>query len=140
MNSSTFVILKPETLKLALVGKILTRFEEAGFKIKYMEIRRKSRDWCRVQYESLSEEVFEEVAKYMDGPMLGIVLEGFDAVARVRKMVGYYRPEESGQGTIRFDFCHYPTPRNMIHAADSENQAAYEQSMFFSRDYDAQQN
>jgi nucleoside-diphosphate kinase len=67
----------------------------------------------------------------MQGEMIGIVLEGHDAIARVRKMVGSTLPENARPGTIRADFGRYAAPRNIIHASDSLKAVDREIELFF---------
>jgi nucleoside-diphosphate kinase len=127
----TFVILKPETLELGLVGKIITRFEDAGFKSTKMLMRPVTPTWLSSHYAHVAEDVFKSIQMCMRGSMLGIVLEGFQAVARVRKMVGYTFPECASVGTIRFDFGRHEAPRNIIHASDDSVAVDREIELFF---------
>lgn len=116
----TFVILKTDAIDLKLVGKILTRFEDAGLDIVRIGTRYKSIFWRRKHYSHLPDSIFESVVPTVEGKLIGIVLEGYDAVSRVKNMVGCTHPEQAQPGTIRFDFCHYPAPRNLIHASDAD--------------------
>lgn len=116
----TFVILKPDSIDRGVVGKIISRFEDAGLEIKRISLRYKNSIWCGLHYKHLTPEVFEKVSPAMSGPLIGIVLEGYEAVSRVKKMVGSTLPEEAQPGTIRFDFCRDPAPRNLVHASDAD--------------------
>ena len=127
----TFVILKPEAIELGLVGAIVSRFERAGFKIKNMKLCRKYIQWHKKHYRSLPQNIFDRLYLCMQGQLLGIVLEGHDAIARVRMMVGNTLPNHAQPGTIRFDFGKYPAPRNMIHAADCQEAVKREIQLFF---------
>ncbi len=127
----TFIILKPETIELGLVGRIISRFEAAGFEIKNMKMCRKHIRWHNEHYKHLPPAILQSVRDSMQGPLVGIVLEGHDAIARVRKMVGCTLPEQAQPGTIRFDFGKYPTPRNLIHASDCIENVKREIQLFF---------
>lgn len=132
----TFVILKPETIELELVGRIISRFEDAGLKIKRMKMCTKRVPWYRDHYRHLPESVLRSVQFSMQGPLIGIVLEGHDAIARIRKMVGCTLPEQAEVGSIRFDFGRYPAPRNLIHASDGPEAVQREIQLFFDEETD----
>ncbi len=136
----TFIILKPETIELELVGRIVSRFEDAGFKIKRMKMCKKNLSWCEIQYRHLPSSVLNGVSAHMKGHLIGIVLEGHDAIARVRKMIGCTLPEQAQPGTIRFDFGKYPAPRNLTHASDSPEAVDRETALFFDEATDVQHN
>ncbi len=136
----TFVILKPETVELGLVGKIISRFEDAGFEIIKMKMCTKRVPWYHEHYKHLPNSIRDNVVMHMLGRMVGIVLEGYDAVARVRKMVGCTLPEQAKVGSIRFDFGRYPAPRNLIHASDSPESVQREIQLFFNEATDEQCN
>jgi nucleoside-diphosphate kinase len=89
----TLLLLKPDALMRGFVGKIVLRFEDAGLKIVGLKMRAMDGDFTRRHYADLEErlgaEVYRVTAVFMQqGPVIALVLEGYDAIATVRKIVG----------------------------------------------------
>jgi nucleoside-diphosphate kinase len=141
----TLVILKPDAVVRGLAGRILQRFEDASLKIVGMKMRWLDADFTRRHYfdleERTSKAVYDATATYMQrGPVIALVLEGEDAVAAVRKLVGVTYPSEAQPGSIRGDFAHQSkaaaaaTGRaiaNLVHASGNSDEAKYEVSLWF---------
>jgi nucleoside-diphosphate kinase len=107
----TLVLLKPDAVTRGLVGRVLSRFEEALLKIIACKMVQMDADLNRQHYFDLEDrfgpEVYNAVAAFMQtGPVFALVLEGVEAVAIVRKLVGATYPDQAEPGTIRGDFAH----------------------------------
>jgi nucleoside-diphosphate kinase len=137
----TLVLIKPEGVQRHLVGKILTRFEDAGLKIIGMKQVWVDKEFAGKHYtEDIAERrgqlVRDNAIKYItEGPVIAMVLEGIDAIENTRKIVGGTEPKSSPPGTIRGDFAHVSFAhadksklpvKNLIHASSDENDAKNE--------------
>ncbi|RLF50757.1 MAG: nucleoside-diphosphate kinase [Thermoplasmata archaeon] len=131
----TFVMIKPDGVQRRLIGKILQRFEQAGLKIVAMKFLKVSHELAEKHYEVHKDKPFyESLIKYItSGPVVAMVIEGQNAIERVRKMVGATDPQKADPGTIRGDFCQH-IGRNVIHASDGKETAEKEISLWFNED------
>lgn len=141
----TLVLLKPDAVARGLSGRILQRFEEAGLKVVGTKMVRMDADLARKHYFDLEERfgksVFDVTATFMQsGPVIALVLEGVEAVANVRRLVGSTFPNQSAPGTIRGDFAHtskayteaqHTVAANLIHASGNVEEAKYEVDLWF---------
>jgi len=123
----TLVLVKPDGVQRALVGKILARFEERGMKIVGLKIVQVSRELAEKHYAVHKGKFFYEglVSYITSSPVVALVLEGHEAIGAVRAMVGATRPWEAAAGTIRGDYAMMGL-RNLIHASDAEETAKNE--------------
>ncbi len=128
----TFVLLKPDAVQRALVGAIVERFERRGLKLVAMKTTKVSRELAETYYlEHKGKPFFAALVKYItSAPSVAIVLEGDEAVAVVRKMMGKTNAAEAEPGTIRGDFG-IQIGRNLIHGSDSVPTAKREIGLFF---------
>jgi len=135
MMERTFVMIKPDGVQRRLIGKILQRFEESGLKIVAMKFLKVSQEMAEKHYEvHKGKPFYESLIKYItSGPVVAMVIEGQNAIERVRKMVGATDPQKAMPGTIRGDFCQH-IGRNVIHASDAKETAEKEISLWFSDD------
>jgi nucleoside-diphosphate kinase len=131
----TVVLLKPDALQRDLLGEIINRFERKGLKIVGLKFIRLNDELLDTHYSHLSDKpFFESLKKFMmQTPVVGLVLEGLEAVSEVRKIIGSTNPRQADAGTIRADFS-MNVPSNLIHASDSEETAQNEIKRFFSHD------
>ena len=111
LRERTLVVLKPDAVARGLAGRIIQRFEDASLKIIGMKMREMDADFARKHYfdleERLGSAVYNATAAFMQrGPVIAFVIEGEDAVATVRKIVGSTYPNEAPPGSIRGDFAH----------------------------------
>ncbi|WP_329177532.1 nucleoside-diphosphate kinase [Streptomyces sp. NBC_01477] len=144
----TLVLLKPDAVVRGVAGRIIARFEDAALKIVGVKMRRMDADLTRRHYFDLEErhgaEVYAVTAAFMQqGPVIALVLEGFGAVATVRKIVGSTYPDEAPAGTVRGDFSHYSSGAslatgkavaNLVHASGNRDEAAQELDLWFAKD------
>lgn len=144
----TLIVFKPDAVQRGIVGEILQRFERVGLKIVGTKMVAPDRDHYFRHYETIGkmvtrrgEDVFNiTLDMMMVGPVIAMVLEGVEAVAVVRKIVGPTEPKVADMGTIRGDYshisfgyaneCHKGTP-NLIHASGDPEEAAREIAHWF---------
>ena len=128
----TFSIVKPDAVARDLIGKIYARFEEAGLKIVAAKMIHMSQEQAEGFYAEHKERpFFGELVEFMtSGPVMVQVLEGENAVALNRDIMGATNPEEAAEGTIRRDFAE-SLGRNSVHGSDSPTSAAREVAYFF---------
>ncbi len=131
----TLVLVKPDGVQRALVGKILARFEERGMKIVGLKIVQVSRELAEKHYAVHKGKFFYEglVSYITSSPVVALALEGHEAIGAVRAMVGATRPWEAAAGTIRGDYAMMGL-RNLIHASDAEETAKNEIALWFKPD------
>jgi len=129
----TFVMVKPDGVQRALVGKILQRIEEKGFKIVAMKLSVMPVEKAREHYaEHAGKKFYQDLVDFItSGPSVSLVAEGRGAIAAMRKMNGATNPVEAVPGTIRGDFG-IETGRNVVHGSDSAASAAREIALHFS--------
>lgn len=129
----TLSILKPDATERNLTGKINARFEENGLRIVAQRRTRLSRLQAGQFYGVHKDRpFFNDLVEYMvSGPVVVQVLEGENAVAKNREIMGATNPENAAPGTIRKDFAE-SIERNSVHGSDSEENAATEIRFFFS--------
>lgn len=139
---TTFVALKPDAVKRGLVGEIISRFEEAGFKISGMKMVQATDQLLERHYrEHVDKPFYDDLAEYMkQGPVVALAIEGVHAIKNVRKMVGETDAHEAHPGTIRGRFAHMSiegadsadrTYKNIIHAAADKEDAEHELAVWF---------
>ena len=128
----TLVIVKPDGVQRALVGKIMARFEERGLKVVALKMMQVSRELAEKHYAVHKGKFFYEglVSYISASPVVVMVLEGHEAIGAVRAMVGATRPWEAAAGTIRGDYAMMGL-RNLIHASDAPETAASELALWF---------
>ncbi|XP_015437518.1 PREDICTED: nucleoside diphosphate kinase [Dufourea novaeangliae] len=131
----TFIMIKPDGVQRGLVGKIIQRFEDKGFKLVGMKMVWPTEDLLKQHYSDLaSRPFFPGLVKYMSsGPVVPMVWEGLNAVKTGRVMLGETNPKDSAPGTIRGDFC-IQVGRNIIHGSDSVDSANKEIKLWFGED------
>lgn len=145
-KEKTLILIKPDGVKRNLIGKIITRFEDAGLKVIGMKMVWSDDKLAKRHYtEDIAKRHGERVrtmqVKYLqEGPVIAMVLEGVEAVTVTRKIIGSTYPNESPPGTIRGDFAHvskeYANPRNLnvrnlVHASGNASEAKEEIDLWF---------
>lgn len=128
----TLSIIKPDAVKKNVIGKILSRFEDNGLRLLAVKMMTLTEDQAKEFYAIHRERPFYgELVSYMtQGPVVVAVLEGTDAVALNRKLMGATNPKDAEPGTIRADFAD-DISANAVHGSDSTENAAREVSFFF---------
>ncbi len=144
----SLILIKPDGVQRGLVGRIMQRFEDVGFKIVGAKMVWIDDDFGKKHYFDLAERkgpaVLKRMLNFMTvGPVMAICLEGIDAVENIRKMVGSTEPKSALPGTIRGDFAHHSYTytdnkngaiRNLIHASGNSEEAKYEVALWFRQD------
>ncbi|HYK67556.1 MAG TPA: nucleoside-diphosphate kinase [Streptosporangiaceae bacterium] len=144
----TLVLFKPDAVARGLVGRVLARFEDALLRVVATKMVWMDADLTKRHYFDLEERfgpaVYASMAQFMQsGPVIAVVLEGIEAIACVRKIVGPTYPDQALPGTIRGDFAHmsraYANERgiaveNLVHASGNAQEAALEIDVWFAKD------
>ncbi len=134
MVEQTLSIIKPDAVERDLVGQILQRIEGAGLKIKALKMLHLTKKQAQGFYEVHKDKpFFDSLTEYMcSGPIVVSVLEGEDAIARYRELMGATNPDEAKPGTIRKEFA-LDIEKNSVHGSDSPENAKKEISYFFNK-------
>ena len=134
MIQHTLSIIKPEAVKSKSVGKVIAYLENAGLKILAMKLAHITKSQAQVFYAEHSEKGFFEglINNITSGPVILMVLEGEDAIALNRKVMGATDPKNADKGTIRGDLG-TSLDANFVHGSDSPISAEREISLFFSK-------
>jgi nucleoside-diphosphate kinase len=144
----TLVLLKPDAVARGLAGRIVARFEDAALKIVGVKMKHLDAEFTRKHYfdleERLGTEIYDSTAVFMQsGPVIALALEGVDAVAKVRKIIGGTYPNDAAPGTVRGDYAHQTKASsevsgkavmNLVHASGNSEEAKYEVELWFSGD------
>jgi len=129
----TLSIIKPDATERNLTGKINSYIEEAGLRIIAQKRIRLTRDQAEAFYAVHQERSFfgELVDFMLSGPVVVQILEGEDAIAKYREVMGATNPANADEGTIRKDFA-IDVQNNSVHGSDASETAAVETAFFFS--------
>lgn len=127
------MVFKPDAVQRAIVGELLARFERRGLRIVAMKMLQVDRAFAERHYAvHRGKFFFEDLVKtIVSSPVIACVLEGPNAIAVIRAMVGATRPHEAAPGTIRGDYA-LQGLRNLIHASDAFETAKAEIDLWFS--------
>lgn len=131
----TLSIIKPDAVAQNLIGEILTRFEKAGLRIMAARMLHLTREQAEAFYTvHRARPFFKDLVEFMtSGPVVVQVLEGEDAIAKNRELMGATNPKEAAPGTIRADFA-TTIEENAVHGSDSAMTAQEEIAFFFKED------
>src|SRR5256714_13262231 len=128
----TLILVKPDAFARGLTGEIVGRFERKRLRIVAMRHMTMDRDLAERHYAEHAEKPFfgELVEFITSGPLVAMVLEGEEAVAAARQVIGATNPLEASPGSIRGDFA-IETGQNLVHGSDSADSARREIELFF---------
>ena len=131
----TFSIVKPDAVAKNVIGEIYSRFEKGGLRIVASKMLQLTKDQAEGFYAVHNERpFFNDLVSFMiSGPVMIQVLEGENAIARNREIMGATNPAEAEAGTIRADFAE-SIDENAVHGSDAPETAAQEINYFFSTD------
>lgn len=131
-NQRTLVLIKPDGVERGLVGEVLNRIERKGFVLVALELRTLDVVTAEEHYgEHNGKPFFAELVEFItSGPLVAAVIEGPDAIAAWRQMMGATKPLEATPGSIRADLA-TEMGRNIVHGSDSPESAAREIALFF---------
>lgn len=128
----TLVIVKPDAVAKGVAGKIISRFEEAGLKILAAKMVHLTKEQAQGFYIVHKDRPFyQSLCTFMtQGPSIPMVLEGENAISRVREIMGATDPSKAAPGTIRREYAS-SIESNAVHGSDSPESAAFEIPFFF---------
>ena len=131
----TYIMLKPDCVKRGLMGEVIKRIEDKGFKITNMKMMTLTEEILNEHYAHISDmPFFPGIVEYMtSGPVVGMIVEGDNAVLGMRILMGATKYEDAAAGTIRGDFA-TSTGNNIIHGSDSVENGEIEINRFFGPD------
>lgn len=129
----TLSIIKPDAVSKNMIGEIIGRFEKTGLKIVAAKMIHLSKEgWQRFYAVHRARPFYDELVDFISSsPVLVQVLEGENAIAKNREIMGATNPKEAASGTIRADLAESIT-RNVVHGSDSPETAKWEITFFFS--------
>jgi len=132
VTERTLVLIKPDAVQRLLTGRLISRFEERGLKIVGLRLVAVDRELAERHYAvHRAKPFFGGLVDFItSSPLVAMALEGPNAIAVVRTMVGATRPHEAAAGTIRGDLA-LETAQNLVHASDSADNAAAEIDLWF---------
>ncbi|GJM09528.1 MAG: nucleoside diphosphate kinase [Lysobacteraceae bacterium] len=135
MSQRTLSIIKPDAVAKNVIGEIISRFEKAGLRVVAGRMMHLSKEQAGQFYAVHAERpFFNDLVAYMSsGPVFVQVLEGDNAIAKNRDIMGATNPAEAAPGTIRADFAE-SIEANAVHGSDAEQTAANEIAFFFGDD------
>lgn len=131
----TLILLKPDAVKGKFCGKVITRFEDAGFTIRGCKMMQLTPQILREHYAHVADKPFyPEIEDFMKSvPVIAMVIEGADVVNKVRDMLGVTDSRKAAPGTIRATLGK-DVMINVAHASDSKEAAVKEVARFFAQD------
>ncbi len=128
----TLSIVKPDGVQKNLIGEVIRRFENAGLKIVALKMLRLTKDMAKGFYIVHKDKPFyDSLTDFMSsGPVVVMVVEGENAISKVREIMGATNPKNAAPGTIRHDFAS-DVEHNIVHGSDSPESARFEIGYFF---------
>jgi len=131
----TFIMVKPDGVQRGIVGEVIRRFEQRGYKLVGLKFLQAPKVLLENHYEEhKGKKFYEPLLSYIgSGPVAAMVWEGANVISVGRKMLGATNPANSEPGTIRGDYG-IVTGRNIVHGSDSETAAKREIDLWFKSD------
>ncbi len=128
----TYIMLKPDCVKRGLMGEVIKRIENKGFKIVRMEMKNLDEAILREHYAHVADKpFFPGMLEYMtSGPVVAMIVEGENVISGMRGLMGATKYEDALAGTIRGDYA-TSTTYNIIHGSDGPDTAEIEIKRFF---------
>jgi nucleoside-diphosphate kinase len=133
MNERTLILIKPDGVQRALIGRLIDRYEQRGLRIVGLKMVHVAPEHAENHYDMHRDKpFFSGLVEFMtSAPLVAIAVEGPNAIAVCRAINGATRPEQAAPGSIRGDFA-LETGQNLVHASDSAETAASELALWFS--------
>lgn len=139
----TLVLVKPDGVQRGLIGEVIRRFEQRGFKIAALKMVWVDRDFAKQHYsEHVSKDFYKGLEDFIvSAPVVAMVVKGANAIEGVRKIVGVTEPKTAVPGSIRGDYAHVSyeyadqkgiSIKNLVHASGNANDAKKEIDLWFS--------
>jgi len=129
----TFIAVKPDGVERGLVGDIIRRFEQKGFKLIALKMLQVTPEMAKAHYaEHEGKPFYERLIRYIQsGPVVAMIWKGMDVVKGARTLMGSTNPNDAQVGTIRADFAQV-MEYNVVHGSDSTESAEREIAIYFS--------
>ncbi len=130
----TFFMIKPDGVKRNLIGEIISRVEEKGFKITKIKMMTINQNLAEEHYgEHKDKPFFSDLVSFItSGPVVAMQVEGENVVAQIRNLMGATNPSDATPGSIRGDLA-IELDKNVVHGSDSDESAERELNLFFSK-------
>ncbi len=130
--SRTLILVKPDAFERGLTGEVIARFERKGLRLVALKETQIDRKFASVHYEEhIEKPFFGELLDFItQGPLVAVVMDGPDAVAAARQVIGATNPLEAAPGSIRGDYALEVT-FNLVHGSDSDESAKREIEIWF---------
>lgn len=131
----TLSIVKPDGVKERLIGEVIGRFEKKGLRVVALKMLHVTREQAGQFYIVHQKKPFyDDLMSFLsEGPIVVMVLEGEEAISKVREIMGATNPKDAAPGTIRADFA-TNIERNVVHGSDSPESADFEIPFFFTKE------
>ena len=128
----TFVAVKPDGVQRGLVGEVIRRFEQKGYKVIGLKMLQVTDAQAKAHYaEHEGKPFYPRLIRYIQsGPIFAMVVQGYNAIAGVRHLMGSTDPDKAEVGTIRADFAQV-MEYNIVHGSDSKESAEREIKIYF---------
>jgi len=128
----TLILVKPDAFSRGLTGEVIARFERKGLRIVALKHMQVERSLAEQHYAEHSEKPFfgELVEFITGGPLVAMVLEGYEAIRAARQVIGATNPLEASPGSIRGDYA-LEVQTNLVHGSDGPESSAREIGLFF---------
>ena len=128
----TLILVKPDAFARRLTGEVIARFERKGLSIVALKQMQMERDLAERHYaEHREKPFFSDLVEFItSGPLVALVLEGYEAIAAARQVIGATNPLEASPGSIRGDYA-LEVQTNLVHGSDSPESSAREIELFF---------
>jgi len=128
----TLILVKPDAFSRGLTGEVIARFERKGLRIVALKHMQVERSLAEQHYAEHSEKPFfgELVGFITGGPLVAMVLEGYEAIKAARQVIGATNPLEASPGSIRGDYA-LEVQTNLVHGSDGPESSAREIGLFF---------
>ena len=128
----TLILVKPDAFSRGLTGEVIARFERKGLRIVALKHMQVERSLAEQHYAEHSEKPFfgELVEFITGGPLVAMVLEGYEAIKAARQVIGATNPLEASPGSIRGDYA-LEVQTNLVHGSDGPESSAREIGLFF---------
>jgi nucleoside-diphosphate kinase len=128
----TLILVKPDAFGRGLTGEVIARFERKGLRIAALKLMTMERELAKRHYaEHVDRPFFGDLVDFIiSGPLVAMVLEGYEVVTAARQVIGATNPLEASPGSIRGDFG-LEVQTNLVHGSDSPESATREVALFF---------
>ena len=132
MTERSMVLIKPDGVERNLIGNIISVYEDNGLKVIHLKLMTAARELAEKHYsQHKGKDFYEELITYITrSPLCAMILEGEDAIKRIRAINGATSPDDAAKGTIRHKYARSKT-ENCVHASDNEESAKREISLWF---------